>query len=86
MAIILIGLLLTSLSAAMCENNKVENYTNPQDVGQLVKVGEGQDIDSVTISLASHLEDLSGYDTVWLVSPVWHYIMKNSGPKRSTAG
>lgn len=37
-------------------------YTYPQDVGQLVKVGEGQDIDSVTISPASHLKDLSGYD------------------------
>ena len=156
LSIILIGLLLMNLSAAICENNKVENYTRyaayepqantpigmipgsdhsilvvwfsrpgntafdqnvdavsqaslqlnnageltgnsqmvaewiadetdadrfliqtaytyPQDVGQLVKVGEGQDIDSVTISLASHLEELSGYDTVWLVSPVWHY-------------
>ena len=25
------------------------------------------------LELAAHLEDVSGYDTVWLVSPIWHY-------------
>ena len=25
------------------------------------------------LALASHLEDVSGYDTVWLVAPIWHY-------------
>lgn len=48
-------------------------YTYPSDYDQTVAVGEGQDIDSVELALASHLEDVSGYDTVWLVAPIWHY-------------
>ena len=48
-------------------------YTYPSDYHQTVQVGEGQDIDFVDLALASHLEDVSGYDTVWLVAPIWHY-------------
>ena len=48
-------------------------YTYPSDYNQTVAVGEGQDIDFVDLKLASHLEDVSGYDTVYLVAPVWHY-------------
>lgn len=48
-------------------------YTYPSDYNQTVSVGEGQDIDSVDLRMASHLEDVSGYDTVWLVAPIWHY-------------
>ena len=48
-------------------------YTYPSDYDQTVSVGEGQDIDFVDLALATHLEDVSGYDTVWLVAPVWHY-------------
>ncbi len=48
-------------------------YTYPSDYYQTVSVGEGQDIDFVDLKLAAHLEDLSGYDTVWLVAPIWHY-------------
>ena len=48
-------------------------YTYPSDYDQTVEVGEGQDIDQLEPELAAHLEDVSGYDTVWLVAPVWHY-------------
>ena len=48
-------------------------YTYPSDYDQTVEVGEGQDIDQREPELAAHLEDASGYDTVWLVVPVWHY-------------
>ena len=48
-------------------------YTYPSDYDQTVEVGEGQDIDQLEPELAAHLEDASGYDTVWLVAPVWHY-------------
>jgi flavodoxin len=48
-------------------------YTYPSDYDQTVEVGEGQDIDQLEPELAAHLEDVSGYDTVWLVVPVWHY-------------
>ena len=48
-------------------------YTYPSDYNQTVAVGEGQDMDFVELRLASHLEDASIYDTVWLVAPVWHY-------------
>ena len=48
-------------------------YTYPSDYYQTVAVGEGQDIDFVDLELATHLTDVSGYDTVWLVAPVWHY-------------
>ncbi len=48
-------------------------YTYPSDYNQTVAVGEGQDIDFVDLKLASHLEDVSGYDTVYLVAPIWHY-------------
>ena len=49
------------------------SYTYPSDYDQTVEVGEGQDIDQLEPELAAHLEDVSGYDTVWLVAPVWHY-------------
>ena len=48
-------------------------YTYPSDYDQTVEVGEGQDIDQVEIKLAAYPEDVSGYDTVWLVVPIWHY-------------
>ena len=48
-------------------------YTYPSDYDQTVEVGECQDIDQLEPELAAHLEDVSGYDTVWLVAPVWHY-------------
>ena len=48
-------------------------YTYPSDYDQTVEVGEGQDIDQAELKLAAYPEDLSGYDTVWLVVPVWHY-------------
>ena len=48
-------------------------YTYPSDYNQTVSVGEGQDIDFVDLTLAAHLEDVSGYDIVWLAAPIWHY-------------
>ena len=48
-------------------------YTYPSDYHQTVAVGEGQDIDFVDLQLAAHLEDVSGYDTIFLVAPIWHY-------------
>lgn len=48
-------------------------YTYPSDSNQTVAVGEGQDIDFVSLKLGAHLEDISGYDTVYLVAPIWHY-------------
>lgn len=48
-------------------------YTYPSDYNQTVAVGEGQDIDFVSLKLAAHLDDVSGYDTVWLIAPIWHY-------------
>ena len=50
-------------------------YTYPSDYDQTVEVGEGQDIDRVELKLAAYPEDLSGYDTVWLVAPIWHYTL-----------
>ena len=35
--------------------------------------GEGQDIDSVDLELAGHLDAVSGYDVIFLVAPIWHY-------------
>ena len=48
-------------------------YTYPSDYDQTVEVGEGQDIDQLEPELAAHLDDASGYNTVWLVVPIWHY-------------
>ena len=48
-------------------------YTYPSDYNQTVAVGEGQDIDLISLKLAAQLDDVSGYDTVWLVAPIWHY-------------
>ena len=48
-------------------------YTYPSDYDQTVSVGEGQDKDSVNLKLAAYLDDVSSYDTVWLVAPIWHY-------------
>ena len=48
-------------------------FTYPSDYSQTVQVGEGQDIDFVHLELAAHLTDVSSYETVWLVSPIWHY-------------
>lgn len=48
-------------------------YTYPSDYDQTVSVGEGQDIDAVDLALATHLTDVSGYETIFLVAPIWHY-------------
>lgn len=48
-------------------------YTYPSDYYQTVAVGEGQDIDFVNLQMATHLDDVSGYDTVYLAAPIWHY-------------
>lgn len=48
-------------------------WTYPSDYDQTVEVGEGQDIDQLVPELAAYPDDVSGYETVWLVVPVWHY-------------
>lgn len=50
-------------------------YTYPSDYNQTVAVGEGQDIDQVDLRLATHLDDLGGYDTLYLCYPIWHYTL-----------
>jgi len=50
-------------------------YTYPVDYDQTVDVGEGQDKDGIRPALASHLADISGYDTVYLIYPTWHYTL-----------
>lgn len=50
-------------------------YTYPIDYNQTVEVGEGQDRDDIHPALASHFDDISQYDTVYLVYPTWHYTL-----------
>ena len=50
-------------------------YTYPVDYDQTVKVGEGQDIDGYHPVLASHIENMDQYDTIYLVYPIWHYTL-----------
>ncbi len=50
-------------------------YTYPVNYDQTVKVGEGQDIDGYHPVLASHVENMEQYDTVYLVYPIWHYTL-----------
>lgn len=49
-------------------------YTYPVDYEQTVDVGEGQDIDGVLPKLINPV-DLSSYDAIYLVYPVWHYTL-----------
>ena len=50
-------------------------YTYPADYDQVVAVGEGQDTDGYHPLLASHVENMEQYDTVYLVYPIWHYTL-----------
>ena len=50
-------------------------YTYPMDYEQAVEVGEGQDMDGYHPALASHVEDISRYDTIYLIYPIWHYTL-----------
>ena len=50
-------------------------YTYPEDYNQTVQVGEGQDIDGYHPLLASHIEEMEQYDTIYLVYPIWHYTL-----------
>lgn len=47
-------------------------YTYPVDYDKTVDVGEGQDEDNVRPRLINQI-DLSSYDMIYLVTPVWHY-------------
>jgi flavodoxin len=49
-------------------------YTYPVDYDQTVDVGEGQDKDGVRPALINPI-DLSSYDLIYLVEPIWHYTM-----------
>lgn len=50
-------------------------YTYPADYAQAVMVGEGQDTDGYHPALASHVENIDQYDTIYLVYPIWHYTL-----------
>ncbi|MGI6118663.1 MAG: cyclophilin-like fold protein [Bilifractor sp.] len=49
-------------------------YTYPVDYDQTVDVGEGQDSDGVHPVLINPI-DLSSYDLIYLVYPIWHYTL-----------
>lgn len=49
-------------------------YTYPVDYDQTVDVGEGQDSDGVHPILINPI-DLSSYDLIYLVYPIWHYTL-----------
>jgi flavodoxin len=49
-------------------------YTYPVDYDQTVDVGEGQDEDGVHPLLINPV-DLSSYDMIYLVYPIWHYTL-----------
>ena len=49
-------------------------YTYPVDYDQTVEVGEGQDKDGVHPLLINPI-DLSSYDMIYLVYPIWHYTL-----------
>ncbi len=49
-------------------------YTYPMDYDQTVDVGEGQDKDGVHPLLVNPI-DLSSYDMIYLVYPIWHYTL-----------
>lgn len=50
-------------------------YTYPLDYDEAVAVGEGQDIDGYLPVLAGSELDLSPYDVVFLVYPIWHFTL-----------
>lgn len=49
-------------------------YTYPVDYDLTVDVGEGQDRDGVLPALINEI-DVSGYDLIYLVTPIWHYTL-----------
>ncbi|MGN1023355.1 MAG: flavodoxin, partial [Lachnospiraceae bacterium] len=49
-------------------------YTYPVDYRQTVQVGEGQDEDGIRPELVNPI-DLSSYDIIYLVYPIWHYTL-----------
>jgi flavodoxin len=49
-------------------------YTYPVDYDQIVDVGEGQDKNDVHPILINPI-DLSSYDLIYLVYPIWHYTL-----------
>ncbi|MBD5560195.1 MAG: hypothetical protein HDQ87_07560 [Clostridia bacterium] len=48
-------------------------HTYPFDYDMTVAVGEGQDVDGRLPALGGSLLDISQYETVFLVYPVWHF-------------
>ena len=48
-------------------------YTYPEAFWDTVTVIEGQEKDRVHPRMAAIPEDMTGYDTVWLVTPIWAY-------------
>ena len=48
-------------------------YTYPESFEDTITVIVGQEENDVQIQMAAMPEDLSGYDTVWLVLPIWAY-------------
>ena len=50
-------------------------YTYPVDYDKTVSVGEGQDIDNYHPVLISHVKNMSRYETIYLVYPIWHYTL-----------
>ena len=48
-------------------------FTYPEAFWDTVTVIEGQEKDHVHPRMAAIPEDMTGYDTVWLVTPIWAY-------------
>ena len=48
-------------------------FTYPEAFWDTVTVIEGQEKDRVHPRMAAIPEDMTGYDTVWLVTPIWAY-------------
>ena len=48
-------------------------YTYPESFEDTITVVVGQEEDNIQPQIAAYPEDLSGYDTVWLVLPIWAY-------------
>ena len=48
-------------------------YTYPESFEDTITVIVGQEEDDIQPQIAAYPEDLSGYDTVWLVLPIWAY-------------
>ena len=48
-------------------------YTYPESFADTITVIVGQEEDDIQPQIAAYPEDLTGYDTVWLVLPIWAY-------------